>query len=67
MAGNVGIPPLAMTKQRLSQRCGMSLSTIDRAIASGDLKAFKVGSRTLIMEADAAVWLTAKPVKGDAA
>jgi excisionase family DNA binding protein len=66
MPGNVQV----YTKQALAKHCGLSESTIERAVKNGSLKAFRVGTaeggRVMIFEEDAIEWLTANPVHGGA-
>lgn len=54
------------TKQALRARTGLDIRTIERAIARGDLAAFRVGhpkgGRVMIRERDARAWLTRTPI-----
>lgn len=47
----------------LVARSGLSRRTIYRAIARGDLAAFKAGNRTLVDTESADRWLTATPIQ----
>lgn len=41
----------------------LSVSTVERAVRRGELRAYKLGSGTRISAADAEQWFTARPVQ----
>lgn len=45
-------PPLAIPRKEVARVLGLSLSTVDRAIGRGDLKAKKYGARVLVPVAE---------------
>lgn len=45
-----------------AQLTGLGERTLQRAIAAGALRAFKVGASTRILHEDLIAWLTARPV-----
>ncbi|MCB0929938.1 MAG: helix-turn-helix domain-containing protein [Mycobacterium sp.] len=47
----------------LVERSRLSRRTIYRAIAAGDLRAYKAGNRTLIDRESSDRWLTATPIQ----
>lgn len=46
------------SKARGSEISGMSVRTVERAIAAGRLRAFKIGRSTRILHADLIAWMT---------
>jgi excisionase family DNA binding protein len=42
----------ALTRKEAAKLLGISLATLDRAIARGDLKAKKYGARTLLLSSE---------------
>lgn len=56
---NARISPLALTISDAAEAAGVSTSTIRRAIASGQLKAAKLGTAVRVRLADLDVWLAA--------
>lgn len=52
---------LALSFQELADRVGVSSRSISNWVARGDLKAIKVGSRTLVTTAEAERWLSTRP------
>lgn len=66
----VGAPTgkVAHTIDGACEAAGIGRSTLYLAIKNGDLRARKLGSRTLIMDEDLRAWLAALPplVKGEA-
>ncbi|MCH9736502.1 MAG: helix-turn-helix domain-containing protein [Actinomycetia bacterium] len=54
---------LAYPVAQAAQLAGLGTRTLQRATASGELPAYKVGTRTRIMHGDLIAWLTARPVR----
>jgi excisionase family DNA binding protein len=59
-----------LTKQAWANRLGISTRTLNRALANGSLRGFRVGTaeggRVMISEDDMADWLRTNPVHGGA-
>jgi excisionase family DNA binding protein len=58
---------LAYSIRQATEACGLSRSALYVAIARGDLRAVKLGRRTVILEQDLARFLGALPTIGGAA
>jgi excisionase family DNA binding protein len=50
--GDLPTDSLVVHKDQAARMAGLSLSSIDRAIATGELKTKKYGKRTLIMKSE---------------
>ena len=46
----------------VAERGRVCVSTVEKAVRRGDLRAYKVGRSTRIAAPDAETWLTARPV-----
>ena len=57
------IPPLAYNVQTLRRASGLGRSTIHEDIASGRLKARKLGAKLVILHEDAKAWLDSLPTR----
>ena len=53
--------PLGLTVPEAAKVAGVGRSTVYEELASGRLKARKLGRRTIILEADLRDWLAALP------
>ncbi len=51
----------ALGPKSVAKRVGVSLSTVNRAIRDGKLKAKKYGRRTLVLRTDLDAWLHSLP------
>ncbi|ORU97245.1 helix-turn-helix domain-containing protein [Mycolicibacterium fallax] len=52
-----------LTIRQVAGLARVSVSTVERAVRRGELRAFKLGRATRISSADARAWLTAAPVQ----
>jgi excisionase family DNA binding protein len=52
-----------LTIRQVAGLARVSVSTVERAVRRGELRAFKLGRATRIAAADARSWLTATPVQ----
>jgi excisionase family DNA binding protein len=50
-------PETLYPRKALQKRVPLSLRTLDRAMAEGELPYLKIGNRVLVKEADIAAWL----------
>jgi hypothetical protein len=53
--------PLGTNPRALAMRVGVTLESIYEAIRNEDLKAKKLGRRTIVLESDALEWLSKLP------
>ncbi len=54
---------LAFSPEEAARRIGSSRTVIFAMIAAGELKARKLGRRTLILDADLRAWLNSLPMR----
>lgn len=63
MSQLAALPPLSVSVEEAARMTGYSRSGIYEVMANGDLKAFKLGKRRLILVAELKAWIerAAKP------
>lgn len=54
---------LALSFRELADRIGVSPRSISNWVARGDLKAIKLGSRSVVTTAEAERWLSTRPAR----
>ena len=58
---NFDVAPRALTRKEAAKLLGISVRTLDRAIARGDLKAKRYGTRLLILLSEVERFLSSLP------
>jgi excisionase family DNA binding protein len=62
-AASIAAPPLAHSVEETASRAGCGRTTVYAAIKAGELKARKIGRRTIILEEDQRRWLASLPMR----
>jgi len=57
MSQLAALPPLSVSVEKAARMTGYSRSGIYEVMANGDLKAFKLGKRRLILVAELKAWI----------